>query len=254
MRKSFAIIHFAIHNTISHSLIPAALSILAASYLFGFFLTQLIVSGHIRVLIDYACGAYYLFILLFTFIFVINYFKRLEANHNYQWLLTSGISRKSFIMYSYCAFALIIFLIGLLFFLAAYFWIYYQTGITVFYLWPSFLIYACEGMVLIALATIFAISLSLYVAYFAFLGSYLLCLVNHSWWQTIISKDDSYSKYLQLFISYMIPDFKLLDIHAAILYEQPIDYYSFCAILIYCSFFSIAITVFARYLFKRTAL
>lgn len=234
-----------------HRITSFASAVCTSLYLIGYFLTTLIVSGHTKVLIDFCCGAYHLFSILFVLIFVLNYLHRLEHTHFYHWFLTSGCSRAEFIIGAFGALCMLMIATAFLFFLASILFLHHQTNVWFFYLWPVFCAHALEGVFLISFAYFWSTLLSLYWCYAALLGSYLICLLNHSWIVIIEQKTTGIARAACFAFYYLMPDLDLLNIQSNVMYELPINYsqlfFATTYILCYCALLLIGtVTVFQK--------
>ncbi|MBI2775254.1 hypothetical protein HYX58_04585 [Candidatus Dependentiae bacterium] len=236
---------YTLHDAWHHRIVSFASALCASLFFMGSFFTTLIVSGHTKVLIDFCCGAYHLFSIMFVLIFVVNYLHRLEQTHFYHWFLTSGCTRYAFLIGSFCAFSIIIFASAFLFFFSILLFLYYQTNIWFFYLWPAFCMYALEGILLISFALFWSMLLSLYWCYAALLGSYLMCVLNHSWIAIMQQKTGGIARIACFAFYYLMPDLELINIQSNVMYELPINYahvffaicYSacFCAVILFAT-------------------
>src|SRR6516165_6500749 len=164
MNAVIASIHFTFLDLWHHRIISFACALITAFWSIGSFFSMLIVSGHVKVLIDFYCAAHHFFVIIFPFIFILQFFKRLEDTHFYHWFLISGCPRSAFLLGAFCAFFLVLSASAFLFFCSMLFFMRYQTGFWFFYLWPVFLLHVLEGTLLVSFALFWSMILSLYWA------------------------------------------------------------------------------------------
>lgn len=245
---------YAVHDLWHHRLISFSSAVLVFVFSLGYFFSSFIVSGHTKVLIDYCVGAYHCFVIAFILICVVSLMKRIESCRIPIWFLTNGCSRSAFIygLWIGCAFIL---LIASLFFYCTFIWFcYQQTGHWFFNLWPSYVTYFFEGLLVLSFAFFWSQLLSINICYAALTGSYLVCILNHSWFLHIQQYATGIKYFLAMGVHYILPSLHLIDIQSQTLYELPINSFTFICALIYCALFCSILLLVTGYIFKHKQL
>ncbi len=245
---------YAMHDLYHHRVISFAFAILIFTFSLGYFFTSLIVSGHLKVLVDYCAGAYHCFVLAFVFIGVVTLLKRTESSRTHIWFLTNGCSRTTLIIGLWLGCASILLITSLLYYGIFILFCFHQTGQWLFFIWKSYITYFFEGMLVLSFAFFWSQFLSINMCCAAIACSYLICMLNHAWFLHIQAHTTGIAYFVALGLHYFLPNLHMIDIQSETFYELPIDIPIFAGTLIYTGLFcSILLTV-AGYIFKHKQL
>ena len=245
---------YAIHDLYHHRLISFSLAVLVLVFTLGYFFSSFIVSGHTKVLIDYCVGAYHCFVIAFILICVVSLLKRIESCQILIWFLTNGCSRHAFIYGLWVGCCFILLIASILFYGTFILFCYQQTGHWFFYMWPPYVTYFFEGLLVLSFAFFWSQLLSTNMCYAALVGSYLTCMFNHSWFLYMQHHATGIKYLTTVGIHYLLPDLHLIDIQSQTLYELPINSFAFMCTLIYSALFCCILLLITGYVFKHKQL
>jgi len=198
--------------------------ILIATFFAGYFLTDLMISSRLKVLLDFSLLSYQIFEFCFILFFVIPFFTNQENIKTISLFLTKPISRATFLAGVYTGFLTILFSAALIFSFTYIFAIWAISGFFMPHLLIGFGVIFIESVFLTSIALAASLLFPHLIAYGILFAAYIISYTSHSWLMLVIKKANTIGALLAYILYWLLPDLSLLDIKSHIIYQLPFSF------------------------------
>jgi hypothetical protein len=203
-----------------------------------------------KIILDFACAGYQLFIIIFCTIYVIPYMNRQKTYQTLYHFLLCGVSRKDFMYGVYAGFLSSIITSACLVYGAINCIYWWETSETCLFSMLSIGSITITGIAYITAGFFFSLlTNNVGIAIVCFLSFYCTSYAINSWWYFVQHQLTGISYCLGSICYFLIPDAQLFNIKQAAFYSLPISYSSLAIQTVYALSWSLFILQASKLIF-----
>lgn len=241
---------YTIDECIGNKVVSVAALIMTTMVVIGTLMRRWLLTSPNKIILDFSCGGYQIFIVIFCMMYVVPYVDRQKTYQTLYHFLACGISRQDFIYGVYYGFVSLSIACGCFVYSLTNGIYWWETGTTCFLSILSIGTITISAIVYITSAFFFSVLIdNSAIAALSFLIFYCTSYLINSWWHFVQQELQGIVYVLGSLCYFLIPDAQLLNIKQAVVYCLPINYILLIAQALYALSWSFVLLHVTKHLF-----